>query len=149
MLKKMHNFNMTIQSLAMEYNVAFMNATQTYMKYLEEPDNLERFVDHAKFLMTTIVLMWVVLNVCACCSDPFGENLRKRLKIVESELSDAEEMITDLDDENEKLKAELARAKLEITEMESRYISCRQAAQKFIDTPLEYPTAKRQRVDSK
>jgi hypothetical protein len=55
----------------------------------------------------------------------------------------------DLDDENEKLKSELAKAKLEIAEIESRYLSCRQAAQRFIDTPPDVPSGKRQRVDSK
>jgi hypothetical protein len=58
-------------------------------------------------------------------------------------------MISDLDDENDKLKIELLKAKLEIAEIESRYLSCRQAAQRFIDTPPDVPSGKRQRVDSK
>ena len=120
MLDKMNNFNTSIRALAMGFNDAFINATQSYIKHLEEPENLDRFVDHARFFVTVMVLMWIVLNVCACCSDPFGENLRRRVKSLETEISDAEDVITDLDDENDKLKAELARAKLEIAEMEAR-----------------------------
>jgi hypothetical protein len=149
MLDKMDNFNTSIRMLAMNFNSAFNSATYQLAEHLKEPDNLNRFVDHTRFVVTTIILMWVFMSICACCSDPFGENLRKRLKTVETELSDAEDVINELDEENDKLKAELARAKVEISEVEARYISCRQAAQRFIDTQPDVPCGKRQRVDSK
>jgi septal ring factor EnvC (AmiA/AmiB activator) len=141
--------NNSIQQFAMTLNAALNKAVHEWSEHFKIPENVDRFVDQVRLAITAMILGWVVVTVCACCADPFGENLRRRLKIVESELSDAEDMISHLDDENEKLKSELAKARVEISEMESRYLSCRQAAQRFIDTPPDLPSGKRQRVDSK
>ncbi len=145
---KMNNFSQSIHNNALAFNEAFMNATQTFVDHLNEEDNLYVMVDQARFVATVIVLMWFVMNVCACCSDPCGDRIKRRLKSVETELSEALNTIADLDEENDKLKDDLAKARLEIIEIESRYLSCRQAAQRFIDTPIVVPNAKRQRMDS-
>lgn len=132
----------------MAFNEAFMNATQMFADHLKDPENLDVVLDQTRFVVTSIVMLWILMNVCACCADPCGDRTKRRLKAVETQLNDAEEMIAELDDENDKLKEELAKARLEIIEIESRYLSCRQAAQRFIDTPLVVPNAKRQRMDS-
>jgi septal ring factor EnvC (AmiA/AmiB activator) len=139
----------TIQSITMTVNEAFKNATNDFAEHLKTPENLTLLVDQLRLSITVLIIMWALISMCSCCMDPCEDKLRKRLKVVESELADAEDMITDLDEENEKLKSELAKAKLEIAEIESRYLSCRQAAQRFIDTPPDVPSGKRQRVDSK
>ena len=144
----MNNFNQSILITAMEFNEAFMNATQMFADHLKDPENLDVVIEQTRFVVTSIVMLWILMNVCACCADPCGDRTKRRLKAVETQLNDAEEMIAELDDENDKLKEELAKAKLEIIEIESRYLSCRQAAQRFIDTPLVVPNAKRQRMDS-
>jgi septal ring factor EnvC (AmiA/AmiB activator) len=133
----------------MTVNEAFKNATNDFAEHLKTPENLTLLVDQLRLSITVLIIMWALISMCSCCMDPCEDKLRKRLKVVESELADAEDMITDLDEENEKLKSELAKAKLEIAEIESRYLSCRQAAQRFIDTPPDVPSGKRQRVDSK
>lgn len=139
----------TIQSITMTVNEAFKNATDDFAEHLKTPENLTLLVDQLRLSITVLIIMWALISMCSCCMDPCEDKLRRRLKVVESELADAEDMITDLDEENEKLKSELAKAKLEIAEIESRYLSCRQAAQRFIDTPPDVPSGKRQRVDSK
>lgn len=144
----MNNFNQSILITAMAFNEAFMNATQMFADHLKDPENLDVVLDQTRFVVTSIVMLWILMNVCACCADPCGDRTKRRLKAVETQLNDAEEMIAELDDENDKLKEELAKARLEIIEIESRYLSCRQAAQRFIDTPLVVPNAKRQRMDS-
>lgn len=132
----------------MAFNEAFMNATQMFADHLKDPNNLDVVLEQIRFVVTSIVMLWILINVCACCADPCGDRVKMRLKAVETQLNDAEEMIAELDDENDKLKEELAKARLEIIEIESRYLNCRQAAQRFIDTPLVVPNAKRQRMDS-
>ena len=144
----MNNFNQSILITAMAFNEAFMNATQMFMDHIKEPDNLDVVLEQIRFVTIVILLLWIMINVCACCADPCGDRVKLKLKAVETQLNDAEEMIAELDDENDKLKEELAKAKLEITEIETRYLNCRQAAQRFIDTPLVVPNAKRQRMDS-
>ena len=144
----MNNFNQSILITAMAFNEAFMNATQMFADHLKDPNNLDVVLEQIRFVVTSIVMLWILINVCACCADPCGDRVKMRLKAVETQLNDAEEMIAELDDENDKLKEELAKARLEIIEIESRYLNCRQAAQRFIDTPLVVPNAKRQRMDS-
>lgn len=139
----------TIQSITMTVNEAFKNATDNFAEHLKTAENVDILVDQLRLSITVLIIMWALISMCSCCIDPCEDKLRRRLKVVESELADAEDMITDLDEENEKLKSELAKAKLEIAEIESRYLSCRQAAQRFIDTPPDVPSGKRQRVDSK
>ena len=139
----------TIQQITMSMNDAFKNATDDFAEHLKTPENLTLLVEQLRLSITVLIIMWALISMCSCCMDPCEDKLRKRLKVVESELSDAEDMISDLDDENEKLKSELAKARSEILEIESRYLSCRQAAQRFIDTPADVPSGKRQRVDSK
>jgi septal ring factor EnvC (AmiA/AmiB activator) len=133
----------------MTVNEAFKNATDNFAEHLKTAENVDILVDQLRLSITVLIIMWALISMCSCCIDPCEDKLRRRLKVVESELADAEDMITDLDEENEKLKSELAKAKLEIAEIESRYLSCRQAAQRFIDTPPDVPSGKRQRVDSK
>ena len=144
----MNNFNQSILITAMAFNEAFMNATQMFADHLKDPNNLDVVLEQIRFVAIVILLLWFLINVCACCADPCGDKVKRRLKAVETQLNDAEEMISELDDENDKLKEELAKARLEIIEIESRYLNCRQAAQRFIDTPLVVPNAKRQRMDS-
>ena len=144
----MNDFNQSILITAMAFNEAFMNATHMFMDHIKEPDNLDVVLEQVRFVTIVILLLWILMNVCACCADPCGDRTKRRLKAVETQLNDAEEMIAELDDENDKLKEELAKARLEIIEIESRYLNCRQAAQRFIDTPLVVPNDKRQRMDS-
>ena len=144
----MNNFNQSILITAMAFNEAFMNATQMFADHLKDPNNLDVVLEQIRFVTIVILLLWILINVCACCADPCSDRVKMRLKAVERQLNDAEEMIAELDDENDKLKEELAKARLEIIEIESRYLNCRQAAQRFIDTPLVVPNAKRQRMDS-
>ena len=145
----MNNTIQSIQAMATSVNASFNDAAHDFAEYLKTPENLDMFVDQMRFVITTLILGWVFIGLCACCSDPCEDNLRRRLKIVESELAEAESTIADMDEENEKLKMELAKVRQEITEVEFRYLSCRQAAQRFIDTPQDVPSGKRQRVDSK
>ena len=138
----------SIQSMTMSVNAAFLNASDNFAEHLKTAENVDILVDQLRLSITVLIIGWAVISMCSCCIDPCEDNLRRRLKALESELSEAETMISDLDDENDKLKIELLKAKLEIAEIESRYLSCRQAAQRFIDTPPDVPSGKRQRVDS-
>jgi septal ring factor EnvC (AmiA/AmiB activator) len=145
----MNNTIQSIQAMAMSVNAAFLNASDNFAEHLKTQENVDILVDQLRLTVTVLIIGWALISMCSCCIDPCEDNLRRRLKLVESELAEAESTIADMDEENEKLKMELAKARQEITEVEFRYLSCRQAAQRFIDTPQDVPSGKRQRVDSK
>jgi len=96
-----------------------------------------------KLCLTLGLMTWFIIYALDCCSDPFGEKLRSRMKELETDLDNAETTICGYEEEIEALTNKLK-------EMNQKYDICRNAAREFIDTfpeSTEEPKMKRSRID--
>ena len=115
----------------------------TYQKYPELVDlalkhrEMMSLVTRVAFLLTFFV---VIRGIVRTCVDPFSVSLRVKVMELENKLEDEESAYQELYDEHEELKqkleeseARLRRSEALVTTLETRYLCCRQAAQKFLD----------------
>jgi len=97
------------------------------------------------FLLTSL---FVIRNIIQTCVDPFSSSLRMKVSELENRLDEEQNAFEDLDAANEQLKEEneelkkklveadarVAKAEAVTSSMLSRYLCCREAAEKFLDT---------------
>lgn len=118
----------------------------SYQKYPELFDLAlrHREVMTLAYRVTFLLAMFMLIRtVVLTCIDPFSTSLRVKIEELENKLQEDESAYQELYDENEDLKKKLedceerlrrseALVKL-LSTLESRYLCCRQAAQKFLD----------------
>ena len=119
----------------------------TYQKYPELVDLALRHRE-AMSLVTRVVfllsLLLVIRGIVRTCVDPFSLSLRVKVMELENKLEEEESVYQELYDEHEELKqkfkeseARLRRSEALVSTLETKYLCCRQAAQKFLDTKPE------------
>jgi len=96
------------------------------------------------FLLTSL---FVIRNIITTCADPFSSSLRMKVNELENRLDEEQSAYQELDEaseqlkeENEELKRKLVEADARVAKAEalsssmvSRYLCCREAAEKFLD----------------
>jgi len=116
----------------------FVNRMLTDMDaFLEDSQNIEYTINLLRTFVTIVLMGWLMYRVLDCCNDPFGEKTRQRLQECEDKLEESENTIMVLEEELQEKKEELENLKLAFQKHKDRYVSCKQAAQRFIDTHAE------------
>jgi 1,2-phenylacetyl-CoA epoxidase catalytic subunit len=114
---------------------AISNATNFIKNTLDEfTEDPEYAVSVVRMFVSMLLIAWVMSRVCDCCSDPFGENMRKRLRECEFDLRESENTISALEEELKEKTEELDNLRAVFQNYRDRYVSCKHAAQRFIDT---------------
>jgi 1,2-phenylacetyl-CoA epoxidase catalytic subunit len=102
--------------------------------FLEDSQNIEYMVSIVRTFVSIVLIGWILARVCECCEDPFGEKTRKRLRECEFNLEESENTVNGLEEELKQKTEELESLKVAFQKYKDRYVSCKQAAQRFIDT---------------
>lgn len=105
--------------------------------FLEDSRNIEYTVNLVRTFVTIVLMGWLMYRVLDCCNDPFGQKMRERLHETEEKLEESENTILGLEEELEEKNEELEKVKMAFQKYKDRYVSCKQAAQRFIDTHAE------------
>jgi len=105
--------------------------------FLEDSENMEYTVSIVRTFVTIVLMGWLMYRVLDCCNDPFGHKMRERLEQCEEKLEESENTILGLEEELEEKNEELENLKAAFQKYKDRYVSCKQAAQRFIDTHAE------------
>ena len=105
--------------------------------FLEDSENIEYTVNLVRTFVTIVLMGWLMYRVLDCCNDPFGHKMRERLQECEEKLEESENTIVGLEEELEEKNKELENLKAAFQKYKDRYVSCKQAAQRFIDTHAE------------
>ena len=105
--------------------------------FLEDSQNIEYTVNLVRTFVTIILMGWLMYRVLDCCNDPFGGKMRERLHECEEKLEEHENTILGLEEELEEKKQELEKLKEKFQTYKNRYVTCKYAAQRFIDTHAE------------
>lgn len=108
--------------------------------FLEDRQNIEYSVSIVRTFVTIVLMGWLMYRVLDCCEDPFGTKLRKRLEECQEKLEEVENTVVGLEEELDEKTEELENLKMAFQKYKDRYVSCKQAAQRFIDTHAESDT---------
>lgn len=115
----------------------------SYQKY---PELFDLALRHRELMTLTyrvvflLVTFIIIRTVVLTCIDPFSTSLRVKIEELENKIQEDEYLYDELFDESNELKqkleeseARLRRSEALVSSLESRYLCCRQAAQKFLD----------------
>jgi predicted nuclease with TOPRIM domain len=115
----------------------------TYQKY---PELFDLALKHREVISLgyrvafLLAMLLLIRGIVLSCVDPFSTSLRVKVEELENKLEEEESIYQVLYEENEELKqkleeseSRLRRSEALVSSLESRYLCCRQAAQKFID----------------
>jgi hypothetical protein len=105
--------------------------------FLEDSQNIEYTISIVRTFVTIVLMGWLMYRVLDCCNDPFGHKMRERLQECEEKLEESENTILGLEEELDETKQELESLQRAFQTYKDRYVSCKQAAQRFIDTHAE------------
>jgi len=122
--------------------VYIMNAYQQYPEIynfvLKKSD-----IDVPEFIMRFVYLVMLIVvtrSIVRTCMDPFSMKLHAKISELESKLSEQEDMYYELQDEKSdqnikitELTEKLKEAEKALLDINSQYLSCRQAAKRFLD----------------
>ena len=105
-------------------------------------DNILETLSIVRLVLMAMFVPWFIYKTTACCIDPLNQNLREKLEDYENQLTESENLITDL-------KKELEEAEELVDDIAEKYANCRRAAQRFIDTypEAEVSLSKRKRME--
>jgi septal ring factor EnvC (AmiA/AmiB activator) len=126
------------------YDNGTMYLIDSYHRY---PEVFELIINYRETMMLAVRVMFLLLTLLVArgaistCTNLFSGSLHTELFELQNKLSEAEDSFDTLVSENEDLEKKLedTRKELEATkkrlkDLDSRYMCCREAAQKFIDT---------------
>jgi polyhydroxyalkanoate synthesis regulator phasin len=118
-------------------NNATLFAKDTIHNFMEDTENIEQTINVIRTFAIVLLFGLLMYRVCECCEDPFGEKVRKRLRECEEKLEESENTILGLEEELDETKKQVEILKTKFQKYKDRYVSCKQAAQRFIDTHAE------------
>jgi hypothetical protein len=127
----------TINKINEQMNNFVQNVRTDMDAFVEDPENIKYTVNLVRTFVTTVLMGWLMYRVLDCCNDPFGHKMRERLQECEEKLEETENTILGLEEELEEKNEELENLKAAFQKYKDRYVSCKQAAQRFIDTHAE------------
>ena len=118
----------------------------SYQKYPELFDLALRHREVMSLMYRVVFLLMMLLiirSMVLTCIDPFSTSLRVKVEELENKIQEDEYLYDELFDESEELKKKLEDCEESLrrsqalvhllSTLESRYLCCRQAAQKFLD----------------
>jgi hypothetical protein len=136
------HYTTAVNESATYATVYIMNAYQKYPDIynfvLRKSDN--RTSDMIVGCMCWVLMILILRSVVRTCMDPFSVKLHMKITELETKLCEEEDSYSILYDEkceqDEKvaeLTEKLKEAEKALDEIKSQYLSCRQAAQRFLD----------------
>ena len=105
--------------------------------FLKNPTNVRITEMVVRLILIMLLFAWLLRYVCMCCST---QHLREQLEEAESEIIEQGHEIDELRKELEIVKQELENYKELVDGVEAKYLNCREAAKRFIETHPECDT---------
>lgn len=109
----------------------------TYQKY---PELIDLALKHRETMTLTVrvgfllVIMLTLRTIIRSLLDPFSIKLHNQIAELHDKLDETESVLQVVYEENEELEKKLAECEAQLRQVETRYASCLEAAQRFIDT---------------
>jgi DNA repair exonuclease SbcCD ATPase subunit len=104
---------------------------------LRNPTNIQVLEGFVRIVLIVLGFVWILRYACMCCNT---QHLREQLEDAENEITEQGHEIEELRKELNVLKQELENYKELVDGVEERYLNCREAAKRFIETHPECDT---------
>ena len=110
---------------------------EAFYEFVQHKEDVEIIVNVVRLVSVFMLTVWLMNKLYKCCNDPAVEQLREELKECEEKLEETENTVVELEEELSEVKEELEKVKSAFEKHKERYVSCKNAAQRFIDTHAE------------
>ena len=108
-----------------------------FYDFVHEKEDVEVIVNVIRLAVVLLLSVWLINRLYKCLNNPAFEEMNTRLKECEEKLEESEDMVVRLEEELSETKEELEKVKSAFQKYKDRYLNCKIAAQRFIDTHAE------------
>jgi septal ring factor EnvC (AmiA/AmiB activator) len=110
---------------------------ESFYDFIKEKDDADVILNVVRLVVVLLLNVWLLNRLYKCCNNPALEEMTRHLKECEEKLEESEDRISELEEELGETKEQHEKLKSAFQKYKDRYLSCKTAAQRFIDTHAE------------